>query len=75
VSVYVSGTAQPRGIGATCCSVAPSSGGRRPLELATLVAFVFGHNEAEPAAVRTPRLRAMGRLPRVARLDGVERDL
>jgi phosphinothricin acetyltransferase len=73
VSVYVSGTAQRGGIGRTllarAIAHAPSLG------LQTLVAFVFGHNEPSLALFERHGFARWGHLPRVARLDGVERDL
>jgi L-amino acid N-acyltransferase YncA len=73
VSVYVSGTAQRGGIGSLLLGRAIE---RAPtLELATLVAFVFGHNEPSLQLFERHDFERWGRLPRVARLDGVERDL
>jgi L-amino acid N-acyltransferase YncA len=73
VSIYVSGTAQRGGIGrallARAIAHAPSLG------LATLVAFVFGHNEPSLALFERLGFARWGHLPRVARLDGLERDL
>jgi len=45
------------------------------LGLATLVAFVFGHNTPSLALFERNGFARWGTLPRVARLDGVERDL
>jgi phosphinothricin acetyltransferase len=73
VSVYVSASAQRGGVGrqllARAIEYAPG------LELATLVAFVFGHNEPSLRLFERHGFERWGRLPRVARLDGVERDL
>lgn len=43
--------------------------------IATLLAFVFGHNDASLVLFRTAGFADWGRLPRVAELDGLERDL
>lgn len=73
VSVYVTTTAQGGGIGRTllarAIAHAPSLG------LETLVAFVFGHNEPSLRVFEQHGFARWGHLPRVARLDGVERDL
>jgi phosphinothricin acetyltransferase len=45
------------------------------LGLETLVAFVFGHNAPSMALFERSGFHRWGALPRVARLDGVERDL
>jgi L-amino acid N-acyltransferase YncA len=45
------------------------------LGVATLLAFVFGHNEPSLALFGRAGFRAWGTLPRVAELDGIERDL
>lgn len=73
VSVYVSAGARRGGVGrqllARAIECAPG------LEVATLVAFVFGHNEPSLRLFERHGFERWGRLPRVARLDGVERDL
>ncbi len=45
------------------------------LRIANLLAFVFSHNEPSVALFRRHGFAGWGRLPRVAELDGVERDL
>ena len=45
------------------------------LRVRTLLAFVFGHNAPSIALFERAGFSAWGRLPRVAELDGVERDL
>ena len=73
LSVYVSGAAQRGGVGrhllARALERAPALG------LATLVGFVFAHNSASVALFERHGFARWGHLPRVARLDGVERDL
>jgi L-amino acid N-acyltransferase YncA len=73
VSVYVSADAQRGGTGRALLARAVE---RAPgLGLATLVAFVFGHNEPSLRLFERHGFTRWGLLPRVARLDGVERDL
>ena len=45
------------------------------LGIATFLAFVFGHNDASLALFRAAGFAHWGTLPRIAELDGVERDL
>lgn len=45
------------------------------LGLRTLLAFVFGHNEPSIALFERAGFSSWGRLPSVAELDGIERDL
>jgi L-amino acid N-acyltransferase YncA len=73
VSVYVSTSVQRGGVGGQLLAQALD---RAPgLGLATLVAFVFGHNEPSLRLFERHGFERWGHLPRVARLDGVERDL
>jgi phosphinothricin acetyltransferase len=73
VSVYVSGDAQRGGVGRVLLAHAVE---RAPdLGLTTLVAFVFGHNDPSLRLFERHGFARWGHLPRVARLDGVERDL
>jgi phosphinothricin acetyltransferase len=73
VSVYVSGAAQRGGVGrrllARAVERAPSLG------LATLLAFVFGHNEPSLRLFEAHGFARWGHLPRVASLDGRQADL
>ena len=73
VSVYVSSDAQRGGIARQLLTLAIV---RAPgLGLATLVAFIFGHNEPSLRLFERHGFARWGLLPRVARLDGIERDL
>jgi phosphinothricin acetyltransferase len=73
VSVYVGIAAQRGGVGRQLLTRAVE---RAPtLDLATLVALVFGHNAPSLALFERTGFERWGCLPRVARLDGVERDL
>jgi len=73
LGVYVAPHAQRRGVARTllahALAHAPTLGVR------TLLAFVFGHNAPSIALFERAGFSAWGRLPRVAELDGVERDL
>ena len=73
VAVYVDPGFQRRGIArallAHALRAAPTLG------IATLLAFVFGHNDASVALFREAGFAQWGELPGVAELDAVERDL
>lgn len=73
LSVYVSAAAQRGGVGrhllARALERAPALG------LATLVGFIFAHNTPSVTLFERHGFARWGHLPRVARLDGVERDL
>ena len=43
--------------------------------IATLLAFIFGHNEPSLALFRSFGFETWAHLPHVAELDGIERDL
>ena len=73
VSLYVSERAQRGGIGRRLLGRAIEQS--PALGLATLVAFVFGHNEPSLRLFEREGFTRWGHLPRVARLDAVERDL
>jgi len=73
LSVYVGGAAQRGGVGrhllARAIERAPGLG------LATLLGFVFAHNAPSVGLFERHGFARWAHLPRVARLDGVERDL
>ena len=73
LSVYVHESFRKRGLGsyllAQAISRAPS------LELDTLLGFIFAHNEPSLSLFEKYGFARWGALPRVALLDGVERDL
>jgi phosphinothricin acetyltransferase len=73
ISAYVHPRARRRGIGSRlvggALDAAPNLG------LATLLAFVFGHNLPSRMLFERHGFEVWGRLPGVARLEGVERDL
>ena len=73
VGIYVDPGAQRRGIARGLLQDAIT---RAPaLGLTTLLGFVFAHNAPSIALCQSFGFRGWGLLPRVARLDGVERDL
>jgi len=72
-AVYVAPDMQCRGIAGALLAHALAAA--PPLGIATLLAFVFGHNGASLALFRRAGFADWGTLPRVAELDGVERDL
>lgn len=73
VSVYVAADRQRLGIGRQLLGAAVE---RAPeLGLSTLLGFIFGHNEPSLRLFERFGFMAAGRLPEVAELDGVLRDL
>jgi L-amino acid N-acyltransferase YncA len=72
-AVYVAPALQRRGIAGALLAHALAAA--PPLGIATLLAFVFGHNGPSLALFRRAGFADWGTLPRVAELDGVERDL
>ena len=73
LGVYVAPHAQRRGVARTLLAHALAHA--PALRVRTLLAFVFGHNAPSIALFERAGFSAWGRLPRVAELDGVERDL
>ena len=73
LSVYVHASFRHRGLGsyllAQAITHAPS------IKLDTLLGFIFGHNEPSLCLFEKFGFAKWGELPRVASLDGVERDL
>jgi phosphinothricin acetyltransferase len=73
ISIYVAPDAQRHGYGRQLLGRAID---RAPsIDLKTLLGFIFGHNEPSLALFRTFGFYTWGHLPKVAELDGVERDL
>lgn len=73
VGLYVDPAAQRSGVATELLTAAIE---RAPaLGIATLLGFVFAHNEKSLALCRKFGFETWGHLPRVAVLDGVERDL
>jgi L-amino acid N-acyltransferase YncA len=73
LGVYVAPQAQRRGVARMLLAHALAQG--PVLGVRTFLAFVFGHNAPSIALFERAGYSAWGRLPRVAELDGVERDL
>ena len=73
ISVYVSPDHQRRGIALALLTRALAEAPR--LGLRTLLGFVFGHNRPSLALFERFGFERWAQLPRVAELDGVERDL
>lgn len=73
VSVYVAPDRQRQGIGRALLSRAIDESPR--LGLRTLLGFIFGHNAPSLRLFERHGFARWGTLPRVAELDGVERDL
>jgi phosphinothricin acetyltransferase len=71
--VYVASAARHQGVGRALLrhAIAAAPG----LRLRTLLAFVFAHNAASIGLFMSEGFERWGQLPRVAELDGVERDL
>lgn len=73
LGVYTAPAARGRGLARKLLDHAIGEAPR--LGLSTLLAFVFGHNAPSLALFELAGFVHWGRLPRVAELDGVERDL
>ncbi|UTY59525.1 GNAT family N-acetyltransferase [Massilia sp. erpn] len=73
VSIYIAEAARGKGLGRYCLeealAFAPS------LNVHTVLGFIFGHNQPSLALFRRFGFDTWATLPRVANLDGVERDL
>ena len=73
VSVYVGENARRRGVARTLLEQAITHS--RLLEISTLVGCIFGHNEPSLRLFEKLGFERWGFLPRIARVDEVERDL
>ena len=73
VSVYVAPAHQGRGVGWRLLAEAVRQG--PSLGLRTLLGFIFAHNAPSLRLFQGLGFQRWGHLPRVAELDGVERDL
>ncbi|MBB6672793.1 GNAT family N-acetyltransferase [Cohnella nanjingensis] len=73
ISIYISERHRGQGLGKRLMRHAIESCPR--LGIRSLVGFVFGHNEPSIALLTKYGFEQWGYLPRVAELDGVERDL
>ena len=73
IGIYTAPEAQGRGVGTALLRHALDSAGG--LGIRTMLAFVFGHNAASIRLFERAGFARWGLLPRVAELDGIERDL
>ncbi|WP_141506562.1 GNAT family N-acetyltransferase [Paenibacillus luteus] len=73
ISIYIAEQYRNLGLGSVLMRRALEESPR--LGLTTLLGFVFGHNEPSLALLRKFEFEPWGHLPKVAVLDGVERDL
>lgn len=73
VSIYIAEEARGKGIGRYCLQeaidFAPS------IKVHTLLGFIFGHNQPSLGLFARFGFETWANLPRVANLDGIERDL
>ena len=73
LSIYIAEAARGKGIGRYCLeqaiAYAPS------IAVHTLLGFIFGHNVPSLALFKKFGFETWANLPRVANLDGIERDL
>lgn len=73
ISIYLHPSFQRRGLGQKLLSQAVSTGPE--LGLNTLVALIFAHNQPSLRLFSKFGFQRWGYFPRVAQLDGIERDL
>jgi len=73
VSLYVDQNHRGRGVGSYLLSEALAVAPRIGIE--TLLGFIFGHNEPSLSLFHRFGFAQWGCLPRVARMDGIERDV
>jgi len=73
VSLYVDPAAQRRGIGGRLLAWAIQAGPEAGIK--TLLGFIFAHNQPSLRLFQKQGFQPWGQLPKVAELDGVERDL
>jgi L-amino acid N-acyltransferase YncA len=73
ISIYIDEKHHRKGIGSVLLDTAISK--CHALEIQTLLGFIFGHNEPSLKLFRKKGFETWGHFPRVAVLDGIERDL
>ncbi|MGG6313840.1 N-acetyltransferase family protein [Paenibacillus macerans] len=73
ISIYISEAYRTRGIGGILLNKAISA--CPDIQVKTLLGFVFAHNEPSLALLGKFGFEKWAHMPRVANLDGVERDL
>lgn len=73
VSIYIDAAWRGKGVGRYCLEQAIAYAPR--IKVHTLLGFIFGHNAPSLGLFRKYGFETWANLPRVANLDGVERDL
>jgi L-amino acid N-acyltransferase YncA len=73
LSIYLAEAWRGKGIGRYCLEQAIAFAPN--IEVHTLLGFIFGHNQPSLALFRKFGFDTWAELPRVANLDGIERDL
>jgi phosphinothricin acetyltransferase len=73
ISIYIAPGFHRCGLGRQLLAQAISESPR--LGLKTLIGFIFAHNQPSLKLFETFGFQAWGNLPKVAELDGIERDL
>lgn len=73
VSIYLNESARGKGIGKACLQKAISEAPN--LQIKNLLGFIFGHNEPSLKLFYSFGFEKWAHFPKVANMDGVERDL
>ena len=73
VSIYIAESARGKGLGRYCLELAIAFAPE--VNVHTLLGFIFGHNQPSLALFRKYGFETWANFPRVANLDGIERDL
>jgi len=73
VSIYIAESARGKGLGRYCLELAMAFAPE--VKVHTLLGFIFGHNQPSLALFRKYGFETWANFPRVANLDGIERDL
>lgn len=73
VSIYLDENSRGKGLGKACLEKAISS--CKDFKINTLLGFIFGHNEPSLKLFYNFGFEKWAHLPKVAHMDGVERDL
>ena len=73
VSIYIAESARGKGIGRYCLELAEAFAPE--VKVHTLLGFIFGHNAPSLALFAKYGFEKWAHFPRVANLDGIERDL
>lgn len=73
VSIYIAESARGKGLGRYCLELAMAFAPE--VKVHTLLGFIFGHNQPSLTLFRKYGFETWANFPRVANLDGIERDL